>query len=371
MADMFFKRILHPVGQGAFFTEHFQKEGDERAFLNVVYDCGSFTNVPNLMEYEIRNAFEKKDHIDMLFISHFDEDHVNKLMTLLNRTTIDKDTKVIIPFKYPYLLMVMDVDYPSLASFVMQLFNFEAQVIGVEEGDAENRPGDHIDIERLESGMILGGKKAIRIKKGQKPLWYYYPFMLPEQNSLQKTFIEKVKDVVNLSDPCEIIEKRKELRDIYKTIGKRKGGVTTINVNSLLMLSFPAEETIYKANVWHLTNLCMMGNPTCLYTGDAYLKGQWYDDVKVLVTDILNIYSKGTTVGMMQVPHHGSCKCFPVNMADSKDGFSECAFVNCNPMHSKKVFDSSIIGEFTSNRKMLFLVTDNYHSRVEVIAELC
>lgn len=54
MADFLFKRVLHPVGQGAFFTEHLQNEGDEGAFLNVVYDCWSFTNAPNQMDFEIR-----------------------------------------------------------------------------------------------------------------------------------------------------------------------------------------------------------------------------------------------------------------------------------------------------------------------------
>ncbi len=39
MADIFFKRILHPVGQGAFFTEQFLDENGT-SVLNVVYDCG-------------------------------------------------------------------------------------------------------------------------------------------------------------------------------------------------------------------------------------------------------------------------------------------------------------------------------------------
>ena len=73
---------------------------------------------------------------------------------------------------------------------------------------------------------------------------------------------------------------------------------------------------------------------------------------------------------MMQVPHHGSDKCFPEKMADRGDGFFECAFVNSNPWHRQQVFDSNIIGEFTRNDKMLLLVTESYHSRVEVIADL-
>ena len=363
---MVFKRILHPVGQGAFFTEQFLDESGKVVY-NVVYDCGSFTNQPNLVEYEIRNTFEKNAHIDLLFISHFDEDHVNGLMTLQNQTKIDKDTKVIIPFKYPYLLMVMDDDYPTLARFVMRMFNIGAQVVGVDEDVDDNRLGEPIDIDWLDGNITLGGKNVIRL---DKVVWYYYPFMLPDQSSLQKVFEGKVKGIVNLDDPNEILTKRKKLRDIYKTIGKMKGGVTRINVNALFMLSFPGVDVACNTNVWHQIKLIGKPTPICLYTGDSNLKGNGYDEVKKRATAILDLYSKGTKVSMMQVPHHGSDKCFPEKMADRMDGFFECAFVNCNPWHRQQVFDSSIIGEFTRNDKTLLLVTECYHSRVEVIAEL-
>jgi hypothetical protein len=363
---MVFKRVLHPVGQGAFFTEQFYDESG-KVVHNVVYDCGSLCSLPNLVEYEIRNTFEKNAHIDLLFISHFDKDHVNGLMKLHSQTKIDKDTKVIIPFRYPYLLMVMDEDYPMLARFVMQLFNIGAQVVGIDENADDNRLGEPIDIGGLDGNKPLGGKKVIRL---DKVLWYYYPFMLPDQSSLQKVFEGKVKGIVNLDDPNEILTKRKELRNIYKTIGKTKGGVTKINVNTLFMLSFPAVNVAYNTNIWHQINLCGNIAPTCFYTGDSNLKGNGYDVVKQRVTDILDIYSKGTKVWMMQVPHHGSDKCFPEKMADRGDVFFECAFVNCNPWHRQKVFDSGIIGEFTRNNKTLLLVTECYHSRVELIAEL-
>ena len=364
--DMFLKRVLHPVGQGAFFTEQFYDESG-KVLHNVVYDCGSFTSLPNLVEYEIRNTFEKNAHIDLLFISHFDEDHVNKLLALQSRAKIDKETKVVIPFKYPYLLMVMDEDYPSLSRFIMRMFNIGAQVVGVDEDIDENRPGDPIDLDKLDGNRTLGGIDVIRL---DKVIWYYYPFMLPDQCSLQKVFEGKVKGKVKLDEPCEILAKRKELRDIYKTIGKKKGGVTRINVNALFMLSFPAVDVTCNTNIWHQKNLKMSIAPTCFYTGDSNLKGNGFDQVKQRVTKILDIYSKGTKVCMMQVPHHGSNKCFPEKMADRTDGFFECAFVNCNPWHGQQVFDSSIIGEFTRNDKMLLLVTDNYHSRVEVIADI-
>lgn len=370
MGGIVFKRVLHPVGQGAFFTEQFWYEGEKKPFINVVYDCGSFTNVDKLVEYEIRNTFKKTDHIDVLFVSHFDEDHTNELMTLLSQAKIDKETRVVIPFKYPYLLMVMDEDFPSLSKFVMQAFNQGCQLIGVDDSIDLNRPGDPMDVDRLNSGDTLGGRQVIRINKGNKIIWYYYPFMLPELDSLQVIFTKKVDGVVDPKNACDILKKRKELRAIYKTIGKKKGGVTKINVNSLLMASFPTKNIACDTNIWHFVNLYWTDGPTCFYTGDSNLKGKGYDTVTNLVEDALKQYSDENKIGMMQVPHHGSSKCFPEKMKDRGDKLVACGFVNCNPMHRQKVFDSNIIGEFTRNRKTLFLVTETYHSKIEMIAEL-
>lgn len=52
-------RTIHPVGQGAFYTECF--EDDVRAY-NIVYDCGSETSFSvrnSLIEKEIKQTFEK------------------------------------------------------------------------------------------------------------------------------------------------------------------------------------------------------------------------------------------------------------------------------------------------------------------------
>ena len=370
MERVVFKRVLHPVGQGAFFTEQFWNEGEKRAFVNVVYDCGSFTNIEKLVEYEIRNTFEKTDHIDVLFVSHFDEDHTNELMTLQSQAKIDKDTRVVIPFKYPYLLMVMDEDYPSLSKFIMQAFNHGCQLIGVDESVDLNRLGDPMDVDRLHSRDTLGGRQVVRINNGNKIIWYYYPFMLPELDSLQAIFAKKVEGIVDPKDACDILKNRKELRAIYKTIGKKKSGVTKINVNSLLMASFPAKNIACETNIWHLVNPYWIVAPTCFYTGDSNLKGNDYNTVANLVEDALKQYSDEKQIGMMQVPHHGSSKCFPEKMKDRGNKFVECGFVNCNPMHRQKVFDSNIIGEFTRNSKTLFLITETYHSRIEAIAEL-
>jgi len=51
---MVFKRVLHPVGQGAFFTEQFFDNAGKAVF-NVVYDCGEYRTSKHL-DKEIENT---------------------------------------------------------------------------------------------------------------------------------------------------------------------------------------------------------------------------------------------------------------------------------------------------------------------------
>lgn len=92
---MHIQRIIHPVGQGAFYSEHFiLKNGKE---VNVVYDCGADQPWNDALEREISHFYECKNNIiDALFISHFDQDHVNGIHDLVNKRGI-QIKKVILP----------------------------------------------------------------------------------------------------------------------------------------------------------------------------------------------------------------------------------------------------------------------------------
>ena len=86
-------RTFHPIGQGAFYTEEFNN-------FTAVYDCGSETDLP-LLHHEIRETFSAHQHINALFISHFDNDHINGLEYLLNYCRVE-------PY-FPHILKVVFV----------------------------------------------------------------------------------------------------------------------------------------------------------------------------------------------------------------------------------------------------------------------
>ena len=74
---MHVKMTQHPVGQGGLFSGYI---GSENKKFRFVYDCGG---TKSLLKREIEKMKEDGEHIDMLFISHLHNDHVNGVEYLL------------------------------------------------------------------------------------------------------------------------------------------------------------------------------------------------------------------------------------------------------------------------------------------------
>ncbi|NRH24330.1 hypothetical protein [Pantoea stewartii] len=80
---------FHAVGNGTFFTSKIR--GEDGNVFNWGYDCGSTSeNAINNIINSSYMEFEDGDSIDMMVISHFDDDHVNGLITLLRKHTIKR-----------------------------------------------------------------------------------------------------------------------------------------------------------------------------------------------------------------------------------------------------------------------------------------
>ena len=86
-------RTFQPVGQGAFYSEEFFDSEGNCVFC-VVYDCGSlkFCGLQRNsdgtpleredIEGRVKRAFPNGHGIDILFVSHLDDDHVNLIPCL-------------------------------------------------------------------------------------------------------------------------------------------------------------------------------------------------------------------------------------------------------------------------------------------------
>lgn len=106
----------HNVGQGLFYTGRI---GDD---YNFVYDCGSKPKNKNNLDQSIasyRSELGQND-IDLLIISHFHEDHILGLPTLLNNLNVGV---VILPYFSPYerfLLASRKTELPPWYRFFLE-----------------------------------------------------------------------------------------------------------------------------------------------------------------------------------------------------------------------------------------------------------
>ena len=91
--DLFSKFQLWPVGQGLFYSGNIKLE----CKFNFVYDCGgNSTNINAVVDDYINQQHSKDIILDMLVISHFDDDHVNGIPKLLKE--VSKVRKIFLPY---------------------------------------------------------------------------------------------------------------------------------------------------------------------------------------------------------------------------------------------------------------------------------
>lgn len=90
------KFTIHPIGQGLFYSGLIKINNTIR--FKMVFDCGSLTKGAADDEIKLFRDYNfKNDNIlDLLIISHFDADHVNKLKELLDGSI--KIKRLVMPF---------------------------------------------------------------------------------------------------------------------------------------------------------------------------------------------------------------------------------------------------------------------------------
>lgn len=128
------QRIFHPIGQGAFYSERHENH-------NIVYDCGSMC--VSKSKKVVSQSFSKEDVIDILFISHFDYDHISLIEDL--KTTVKEIRNVVIPLLHNNEKILLSNIFKALgennlATLVKEpkeFFGAETRIIRVEPSSEE------------------------------------------------------------------------------------------------------------------------------------------------------------------------------------------------------------------------------------------
>lgn len=139
------------VGQGAFYTGIFKHQNGNK--FSFVYDCGTDSS-RQYIDQEITNFVTETSNkkIDILFISHFHRDHINKISDLLSLTGGAK--LAIIPYLNldELILAYTDVTFsggdPDTLAFIQDPINFLLerkvdQIIFIHPSDEKGSNGNN------------------------------------------------------------------------------------------------------------------------------------------------------------------------------------------------------------------------------------
>lgn len=357
------QRTLHPVGQGAFYTEQFIS-GDKEILCNIVYDCGSKNY--NALKTAINKMFPKeKAEIDILFLSHFHDDHVNGVAYLGSRV---KQIKcVVMPLLQPSQIVMAflscNIDLFNIHTFkddrkikkIVFIDRAGTSSTGVEPSSRNQRPNlnninsqaggvinieDLQDLEIVSSGTPLGLDRLPKRKLTHE--WTYIPFNIFNESEYDKfkkyleskdsNLAEKLKKLIGscnlgnmygikstglLSDWNEIKER---LKNIYNRYIKRSKKYSDFNDSSMIVYSGPINNnTDLRRKGWTLESIMTRGTllkftnkeekrdrlVAVLFTGDISLNKN-VGSLKVYEYIHEELKDYVVNLGLIQVPHHGS-----------------------------------------------------------------
>jgi|TARA_Y100000296_G_C5146702_1_gene244112 hypothetical protein len=303
-------RIFHPIGQGAFYAEL-------HSGFNIVYDCGNWKKT-TLSGNVVGQSFTADDVIDILFISHFDWDHISRIDTL--RDTVKQIKCVIMPLLHDdekifitNIHRVLGFSSSTLVNKPHKFFGEDVRIIYVESSEKQETLDDDIrEIDIISSSTIRSGTQ---ISLGHSDYsWVFIPFNI-ENRSRSRLFENDIVsagfDLDKLrNDPSYTINKIKttseknKIKKIYNSIRGK------INQNSMIVYS-GCHESIDAITHWSHKDIhgyCYPyyrledeGSISCIYTGDVDLN----------VVNLELVFKKyWKYVGTVQIPHHGSVKDF-------------------------------------------------------------
>lgn len=369
----YLERIIYPVGFGAFFLERFCPGTENELF--VVYDCGSKSAGKKGFIKSVINT--EIPRVDILFISHFHDDHINCIKEL----PITENTIVVLPYisdKYQALYeYVNDIHYTSLLS---SLIKRGVKIIYVEpfalnsannRGLNSNNPhnSQSYDLsETLKDGLLFHPFDDLRFRNGK---WLFIPFHLQDKTIYDK-FLSKAlasgitaEQLVSFDGKDATLTNR--LKKLYAETCKSDNVNVDFNSCSMLLVSRPEKEEEYDVSIRryspfsHFPKLGIFSNPACLFTGDVPLNYQPYcDTLKKLYSELMPF-----GVGSVQLPHHGSVNGYHPYLFD--DNEVKVVFCNCidSPSGHKPALLFKAVLEAWLNSKIFFAVTGDNDTRLE------
>lgn len=348
--DIYMTRVIYPVGLGAFCIERFYDNSTNAVIFDAMYDCGSLSRMLGAIQYETEQLYAGSS-LDLVCISHFDEDHINGFRKLLGTNAIEKGkTTILLPQivdEQNVLELIGVEEYDNYSALKQDLSDYRVIEVLPMNKEFQRPEREELDIRDLRNEIESGTRITIN-----DHLWEYIPF----NNFNEERNNELLDDLMTKTrfDAQHIEEIHhgnittgdlKKLKDAYRKLGEKEGDVTFINRNALMLLSKNNDKIHCSAHLlyskdWIPTKAWIENNgtqlpfyerscglnPSCMYTGDSVM------DQRMI--EIQNMYMGGASIGLFQIPHHGSKHCYKQEIMDQLN--IHAAFVNTN-IHSSRV----------------------------------
>lgn len=317
-------RTIHPVGQGAFYSERFISDNGDQNI--VVYDCGAKSSDYKYLTVELSSYFQEVQSIDLFFVSHFDEDHINGIIQLKKLGV--KIRTVVVPLidqndKWFYIC----TGGPSVMGAISDPKSFfgSENVIEVESvgenslNEIEEINNEEINIHGNDGTIKSGSRMPL---SGLRQNWFYIPYNFDE-NTRRNELVSELKNNDYFVNAAK--ENNCTVEDLLHNDNFIEGNIAVINsiykgicsdgANrcSLVVYSGPIRKKIipFRSCYCETHNLCgyRLIGAGCLYLGDTDLnqgKGK-KKIIKQLKSFLMNCIDE---IGTIQLPHHGAIKNF-------------------------------------------------------------
>jgi len=329
-----------PVGQGLFMSGRL--ESAQGGDFTWVYDCGSISE--KTIRDKAIGQYNKTTarQIDLVTLSHFDEDHINGIVELIRGRTIGT---VLLPFipLWQRLLIALGEGIPvnsALFEFFVDPVAYLASVEGTEIGEIvfvpsagpddaaapapeEGDPDGPIEGAKIDYGkppedsaenLELTADRSVRaghLRPGGRiaipSLWEFVPYNDAQmQPRVTPSFTRRANIVASalIRTPKRRYKALKLLKKIYiRTFGK---GSKPQNLISLFLYSGPVGSRLKLAHdsaTSRVTWSAARDNYAQLFTGDGYLH------TPAQLQALQHFYAKDRRLaraGILQVMHHGA-----------------------------------------------------------------
>ena len=316
-----------PVGHGGFSLERIDD-------YFVLYDCGSSTS-PEAVEACIDNLQQYTDHINVFFISHFDNDHVNCIRYLLNKVQVLKVVTSYIPSELRTAYNVYTNNAYNTIMGVLKDNNIEVEAVGGEDEQRKYYFQRDIWVWFAKSMITTSDFNIVTTSLQNRGV------VLDKLKEENTTYLESQRENINNA-----------FKDAFGPKGPNSKGLIVLSqkskdIKTWQSLMFQRCKWCYKT-----PSLKASYQSSCLYVGDADLKNR---KNKKDVKDFMKRNKTEPSLLLMQIPHHGSK--YNVGASFESDFASNYYFMN--DITDNRIRKNVNLYNSLMAQKKLLIVRDN------------